>query len=333
MQADSMSRFFSVTVTDNGAPWEVPAGAAWTVRFGAAGMPAGWYDTITEPGGGSHAAVVVSGNTATIEIAEQAISTPGQNILCVLVTDAQGYQIASWPFLLNVQAVPGLKAPEATTYYNALTAQVAQTLANAQAAAASAAQAQQYAESINPAQFATAAQGALADSAVQSINGQTPEAGAVTLTPGNIGAATSEQGEKADSAVQTVNGQKGPNPILTPAIIGAEATWSWSQLSPSKGPTVGQNYSFACKFGRLVLVSISLSLTQSPPAFDRNTILLTGLPAPYNGTYYGLVVQQQTSMGTAVTVDSSGRIKLIMFEKTFTGDDPYLWGFFMYIAK
>ena len=145
MQADSMSRFFAITVTDNGAAWTPPDGAAWTVRFGAPGMPAGWYDTITEPGGGTHPAVVVDENTATVEIAEQAVSTPGNNVLCVLVTDAQGYQIASWPFALNVQGVPGFDAPEATVYYNALTAQVAQVLANAQTAAASATLAESWA--------------------------------------------------------------------------------------------------------------------------------------------------------------------------------------------
>lgn len=145
MQADSMSRFFAITVTDNGAAWTPPGGAAWTVRFGASGMPAGWYDTITEPGGGTHPAIVVDENTATVEIAEQAVSTPGNNVLCVLVTDAQGYQIASWPFALSVQGVPGFDAPEATVYYNALTAQVAATLANAQAAAASATLAESWA--------------------------------------------------------------------------------------------------------------------------------------------------------------------------------------------
>ena len=165
MQADSMSRFFTITVTDSGAAWTPPDGAAWTIRFGAPGMPAGWYDTITEPGGGTHPAVVVNENTATIEIAEQAISTAGKNILCVLVTDAQGYQIASWPFTLVVQGVPGLEAPEATVYYNALTAQVAETLTNAQAAANSAqaaansaSEAESFAQSINPSQFMTISQ-------------------------------------------------------------------------------------------------------------------------------------------------------------------------------
>lgn len=79
--------------------------------------------------------------------------------------------------------------------------QLEQTLANAQAAAAaSAAQAQQYAESINPVRFATSTQGALADSAVQSVNGQ--RGTAITLTPAIIGAATAAQGALAESAVQ-----------------------------------------------------------------------------------------------------------------------------------
>ena len=138
-QGDSYSRFFAAVMTDNGAPYEPPAEAIYTVRFGAPGMPAGWYDTIEETGGGSHAAVTVSGNTLTAEIAEQAVSVPGINSLVLIVSDAAGYTLASWAFALQVAAVPGYDAPEATTYYNALTAQVAQTLTNANAAAASAA--------------------------------------------------------------------------------------------------------------------------------------------------------------------------------------------------
>ncbi|WP_418440618.1 hypothetical protein [Candidatus Allofournierella excrementavium] len=139
-QGDSLSRFFSVTVTDNGAAYTPPGGAVYTVRFGAPGMPAGWYDTITEVGGSTHPAVVVDENTYTVEIAEQALGTPGENALVLIVSDATGYTLASWAFVLQVAAVPGYDAPEATVYYNALSEQVAQTLANAQAAATSASQ-------------------------------------------------------------------------------------------------------------------------------------------------------------------------------------------------
>ena len=136
-QGDSLSRFFSVTVTDNGAAYTPPDGAAYTVRFGAPGMPAGWYDTIEEVGGGTHPAVVADENTYTVEIAEQAVSKPGQNVLVLIVSDATGYTLASWAFVLQVARVPGYDAPETTVYYNALTEQVAQALASAQAAAAS----------------------------------------------------------------------------------------------------------------------------------------------------------------------------------------------------
>lgn len=192
MQGDSLSRFFQMTITQGGTPWAQPAGAAWTVRFGATNMPAGWYDTITEVGGSTHPAVVVSDNVAVVEIAEQAVSMPGQNILCVLVTDAAGYQIASWQFQLLVTAVPGYDAPEATTYYNALTEQVAQTLANAQAAAASAVLSQSWAvgntgtrdgENTNNAQYWSQQ---AAQSAQEAVGFCTMQGGAVLPTDGDI---------------------------------------------------------------------------------------------------------------------------------------------------
>lgn len=307
-QGDAMSRFFAVTVTDNGAAYTPPDGAIYTVRFGAPGKPAGWYDTIEEVGGSTHPAVVVDENTYTVEIAEQALGTPGQNALVLIISDATGYTLASWAFELQVAAVPGYDAPEATVYYNALTEQVAQTLANAQAAAASASesaanatlseswavggtdtregedtnnsrywaeQAQQvsqgalgwyateqalqaahpigengqwaiigstdtiwtwdsdtsawvdsgaqmdlsnyYTKEQADAAFATAAQGALAASAVQSVNGLPgPNP---TLTAASVGAATAAQGAKADTAVQTVNGRSGPAVTLVPELL------------------------------------------------------------------------------------------------------------------
>lgn len=150
MQGDAMSRFFAVTVTNNEAAYEAPADAIYTVRFGGVpGMPSGWYDTITEVGGSSRPAVVVSDNVYTVEIAEQALSKPGKNALVIIISDATGYTLASWAFELDVQPTPGLEAPEVTTYYNLLAQQVAQVIASTGEAASSAAAA---------AQSATAAQ-------------------------------------------------------------------------------------------------------------------------------------------------------------------------------
>ena len=251
-QGDSCSRFFAVTVTDNGAAYEPPTGAVYTVRFGAPGMPAGWYDTIEETGGGTHAAVTVNGSTITVELAEQAVSAPGTNAVVLVISDADGYTLASWAWTLMVAAVPGYTAPEVTVYYNALTAQVAETLTNAQAAAgsataaaASAALAQQYAESVDPSNLVNVAGGTTGQ--VPQITGegeyewaaiqQVPTGGAEgqvlqksaagygwgTLTPAGIGAATAAQGELAASAVQSVNGKSGTAVTLSAADVGAAA--------------------------------------------------------------------------------------------------------------
>lgn len=192
MQADSLSRFFQMTITQGGTPWTPPTGTIWTVRFGAPNMPSGWYDTIEEVGGSTHPAVVVSDNVAVVEIAEQAVSMAGQNILCVLVTDATGYQIASWQFQLLVTAVPGYDAPEVTTYYNLLTEQVAQVLASQTAAAESATLAQSWAvgntgtrdgENTNNAQYWSQQ---AAQSAQEAVGFRTMQGGAVLPADGDI---------------------------------------------------------------------------------------------------------------------------------------------------
>lgn len=121
----------------------------------------------------------------------------------------------------------------ATSAANAQAAQQAASDASASAAAAedAATRAEQIAD-FDPSDFATAAQGTKADTAVQSVNGAKPDSsgnvqldlttgtvrsvngkdpdgsGNVQLSAGDVGAATAAQGQKADSAVQTVNGQE-----------------------------------------------------------------------------------------------------------------------------
>lgn len=274
-QGDSLSRFFSVTVTDNGAAYTPPDGAIYTVRFGAPGMPAGWYDTITEVGGGTHPAVVVDENTYTVEIAEQALGTPGENALVLIVSDATGYTLASWAFVLQVAAVPGYDAPEATVYYNALTEQVAQVLSGATAAAASAILAESWAvggtgtregEDTNNAEYwaqqaQSIASGQLGwyetEQALQAAhptgeNGQWAIVGTTdtiwtwdsdtsawvntgntadlsnyyTKAQSDARYATAAQGTLAASAVQSVNGKTGPAVTINPQDVGGISTYT-----------------------------------------------------------------------------------------------------------
>ena len=137
-QGDAQSRIFQITVTDGGAAYTFPEGAAFSVRYGAQGMPSGWYDQITEADGSTRPAVSAAANVLTVEVASQATGKAGTNALNVVVNTAEGYQLASWPFLLIVTPVPGSSDADASVYDDLLSQQVAQTLANAQAAAASA---------------------------------------------------------------------------------------------------------------------------------------------------------------------------------------------------
>ena len=98
----------------------------------------------------------------------------------------------------------------ATSAANAQAAQQAASDASASAAAAedAATRAEQIAD-FDPSDFATAAQGSLAETAVQpdaldayALKTDVPD------TPADIGAATAAQGAKADTAVQSVNGAK-----------------------------------------------------------------------------------------------------------------------------
>lgn len=145
MQGDSLSRKFQLVITDGGTPWSPPTGAVWSAYFGAPGMSSGFYDTITPASGSPYPAITVSENVATVEIAAQALEIAGINQLSVVVNDSTGYQIASWSIALHIKALPGYTASAATVYYNAISGQVAQVLANAQAAAASATLAQSWA--------------------------------------------------------------------------------------------------------------------------------------------------------------------------------------------
>lgn len=93
--------------------------------------------------------------------------------------------------LAAIQAAPS----NAQAAQNAA-AQAAQSASDAEDAAERAGQIADF----NPSDFATAAQGEKADTAVQSVNGKSGTA--VTLAPSDIGAATAAQGSKADTAVQ-----------------------------------------------------------------------------------------------------------------------------------
>lgn len=146
-QNDKLSRRLSATLKDGATSWTPPAGAAAAIRYSKPDGTGGFYDVLED----SSPAIVVSGNVALMTLAEQCVTVPGQVRMELNFYTSAGAKLTSFTWLLNVEASVLADATiVSSSYYNVLTAQVAQTLqykndaaSSAQAAAASAALAQQ----------------------------------------------------------------------------------------------------------------------------------------------------------------------------------------------
>lgn len=162
---------------------------------------AGTAESAAQAAAGSEASVSANAEkaeqAATAAVASEAAAQNSAAQAAGSASDAAASAKLIQDNLDAIQAAPGA-------------AQAAQQAASdAQAAQAAAEDAARRAEQIadfDPSDFATSAQGAKADTAVQSVNGKTGTA--LTLEPGDVGAATAAQGQKADTAVQSVNGAK-----------------------------------------------------------------------------------------------------------------------------
>lgn len=175
MQNDRASRFLLAQLVDGSTPWTPGTGVLATVRFRKPDGTAGFYDTMED---NKTKAVVISGSTATICLAEQAVTVPGDVFLDINFYDASGSKLTAFTICLRVR--PSVLSDAqiiSSDYYNVLTATLAQVTQQAQAAEASASSA---------ASSAAAASATLAN-AVQYLP-QTKAADAQNTARQNIGA-------------------------------------------------------------------------------------------------------------------------------------------------
>lgn len=146
-QNDKLSRRLSATLKDGAVSWTPPIGAAAAIRYSKPDGTGGFYDVLED----SSPAIIVSGNVALMTLAEQCVTVAGLVRMELNFYTSAGAKLTSFTWLLNVEASVLTDATiVSSSYYNVLTAQVAQTLqykndaaSSAQAAAASAALAQQ----------------------------------------------------------------------------------------------------------------------------------------------------------------------------------------------
>lgn len=172
-QNDSATRYLYVTLTQNGAPYEIPAGTIGTMRVRKPDGTACFYDS-TE----TAQAVSISGNVVQCLLVDQALTAAGKAECEVNLYNSGGEKLTSFTFALLIQAsVLDDAEIVSSSYYNILTQKIAEAQQAASAAASSAQEAEQSAQD---------AAAAVVD-AVKSVNGKTPgSSGAVTVGGADI---------------------------------------------------------------------------------------------------------------------------------------------------
>lgn len=109
-----VGRKFKITLTDNGLEYEIPAHAVVSVWYsGTSGE--GNYTEIAEKD-----AVIVDGNTITVEMITQMVKNKGGGVMCLILHLADGTQLGMWNIPYITEPVPGFDSDTAEQHYTAL---------------------------------------------------------------------------------------------------------------------------------------------------------------------------------------------------------------------
>ena len=186
-QNDSATRYIYATLTQNGAPYEIPAGTIGTMRVRKPDGTACFYDS-TE----TAQAVSISGNVVQCLLVDQTLTAAGKAECEVNLYNSEGEKLTSFTFALFIQAsVLDDAEVVSSSYYNILTQKIAEAQQSASAAAssasASASSASAAASSAQEAEQSAQDAAASVVDAVKRVNGETPNAsGAVTVGGADI---------------------------------------------------------------------------------------------------------------------------------------------------
>lgn len=137
VQNDKLSRHIFAQLRDGSAPWTPPAGALASIRYLKPDGTAGFYDVDEN----NDPAIVVSGSVATLTLAEQCTTVPGDVYMQLNFYGTDGSKLTTFCWLLRVQkSVLEDATIISSDYYNVLTdvlTQVAEDRAAVEAIAAS----------------------------------------------------------------------------------------------------------------------------------------------------------------------------------------------------
>lgn len=112
MQHDGHTRAVGIALLCNGEAWQPPEGVTAAIGYEKPDRTRGLYDRLPD----GSAAISLSGNVATVILAQQMLSIPGTVRACVVFSDAQLNQLSTFPFRILVEVNPAVDAPQSEDY-------------------------------------------------------------------------------------------------------------------------------------------------------------------------------------------------------------------------
>ena len=226
-QNDKRTRFVTLRCSDTENGFSIPSGTVGIVRVRKNDGTACFYDK-NDLG---DAAVVIDGNSVTIELVEQALTAAGMQKAEVNLYTPDGAKITTFSFALEVEASVLTDAQIVSSdYYNVLTSDISSALAAAvaadasaeeaaaqaaEAAACEAAAAQSKAAAVASAAAADASKSAAANSAAAAQSAQAAQQAADSIDSDNL------LEKNGDGAAVTVPFTA---PVALPALPSSPAT-------------------------------------------------------------------------------------------------------------
>lgn len=125
VQNDKLSRHIVAQLRDGSAPWTPPAGAGAFIRYLKPDGTAGFYDVDES----NDPAITVSGSVATLTLAEQCTTVPGDVYMQLNFYGSDGSKLTTFCWILRVKKSVLTDATIISSdYYNVLSAQIAAVL-------------------------------------------------------------------------------------------------------------------------------------------------------------------------------------------------------------
>lgn len=219
-QADQQSRFISATLLEGSQPWTPPTGVLAAVRYRKPDGTIGWYDTTENKA----AAVTMSGNVATIQLAAQALTVSGDVYIDLEFYTQSAEKLSSFAWVLAVEASAVSDGEiESSDYFNVL----AETLAEIVKAIPDIQKASEYAQ-------------AAAQSATQAANS---EAAAEESKQAAAGSAAQAAESKDNSAASAQSSSQS----ASAAQASAEAAAASQQLAAANAQTASASAASAAE--------------------------------------------------------------------------------------